>query len=458
MNPLQRSMPRIVGMLFLSTFCVALKCSDDDSPSPPDEETGGNASSGSAGKPTGGSENTGGAPTSRGGSGGSVPDLSAGEGGSPSAEDGGGGAGFGGSDATAGIAGESPEGGAGGEPAAAAGTSGQGAATEPEILVPFGVISTLSAPATIAVDDEYVYWTSAWVGADPPTPSPPPTGAYLMRVPKNGGEPSALYEAVEVVDGQPRPLALSANFAMDATSLYVSAGYDIYNSLLIKVAKDGSSVEQIAVTGGLDAKRHFAIDDQNVYFEGHASGEIHSVPLDGGDVVVLVDDNSTPLPDGFSFYPNVNCLITDGSYLYYEGSSQGMFKVPVGGGQPVLLSPRNMDGANFSHSGSWPALADGFLYWNYYGYIYKVPVDGGELTTVVEPTPEERSGSGPQTVIDGGYIYYNDYGLQKAALDGSSRVRLLDAAANYSATEFAIDETHVYMFAFANQGIIKLPK
>ena len=457
MNQLQRSTLRTAGVLFLSAFCVALKCSDDDSSSAPDEETTGGASGGRAGATSNGGDNQG-ASTNRGGSGGAVSGVNAGDGGALSGDTGGGGnAGFSGNDAAAGASGDGPEGGTGGETAAVAGTGGQGAATEPEVLVPFGVIVGLSSPQTMAVNEEYVYWTSAWVGADPPTPLPQRRGAYVMRVPKNGGEPSALFDAIIEVDGQPHQLVLSANFAIDATSIYVSAGLDIYNSLMFKVAKDGSGVEQIAVTPGLDPKRHLLIVGETLYFEA-GSGGIDSVSVNGGPIVPVIDPETTPYAEGFNLFPAVSDMASDGANLYFSGNVEGMFKVPIGGGQPVLLSPRNTDSARFSHFESWPAVADGFLYWNYYGYIYRVSVDGGELETFVEPTEFEKSGSGPQTVIDDGYIYYNAYGLQKAALDGSSRVRLLDPALGYSAGQFAIDDTHVYMAAYSGQGIIKLPK
>ncbi len=233
-------------------------------------------------------------------------------------------------------------------------------------------------------------------------------------------------------------------------------GVDVLTTTIIRVPKDGSSPEPLAQLSGLDRKANFIIDGQYLYFEGNQTGEIDQLALADGAVVPLIDSEVTPFPEGFASFPGINGLASDGTNLFYSGNDQGMFQVPIAGGQPLLISPPNTDDARFSGPNSWPAVKDGVVYWNYYGYIYSVPVGGGDLVTVVEPTDLERSGSGPYTVIDGDYVYYIDRGLQKAALDGSDRT-VVEGTADVSGG-FTFDETSVYLWTYSGQGIIKVPK
>jgi hypothetical protein len=409
---------------------------DDPAPSGP----GGEGAGGSSGSGDGGVDNP--TPSDAGG------DLGPGGTGSGQA---------GAANSAGGSAGSDSGGGAGGDgPTGSAGTGGA-PSIEPQVLVPYPHIMGLSSPSTLAVDDEYVYWTSSWVGADPPMPLPNRSGNYLMRVPKDGGEPSSLFDGIWVVDGVERQLALGARFAMDATHFYLPTGRDVYSSLIFKIAKDGSSVEELAQPRLLDPKRELALSGGMLYFEGLGGG-IDGVPIDGGEIFSVVDIDTTPPPEELGFFPSVWGLITDGTNLYYSGNDQGMFSVPVSGGQPVLISPHNMPGAAYSSLYSFPALADGFLYWQHYGYIYSVPVGGGALTTVVEPIGSEAGSSYPELVIDGDYLYYLNGGLQKAALDGSSRTMVLRDGGVYNVNSIAIDESSVYMFAASGQSIIKVPK
>ena len=382
-----------IVVVLLATVLVAAGCKDDPDPDGSSGAKGGTGGASAGGKSGGsGGKNSGGSVASGGnGDGGRAGLGDSGAGGaagddSAAGEDG---AGGNGSAGRSGL-GDSGAGGAAGDDGAGGGDAGgAGAGGEPQVLVPFAHINILSSPATIAVDAEYVYWTSSWVGADPPTPLPTRSGNYLMRVPKNGGEPSALFDGSWVVDGNPTQLALGATFAMDATHFYLPTSRDVLYSLIFKISKDGSSVEELAQPRLLDPKRQLVLTGGRLYFE--SGGGIDSVSVAGGPIVHVIDVETTPYPDGFDFFPAVNGLTTDGTNLYYSGNDQGMFKVPVGGGQPVLISPRNMPGALFSYAGSWPALAGGFVYWNYYGYKGRLKASRGSSSGLGRHAPSVRT-------------------------------------------------------------------
>lgn len=334
------------------------------------------------------------------------------------------------------------------------GNAGQaGAGTEPQpampvVLVPYPMIY---GARTIAVDDEYVYFPASWVGPSPPTPLPPASGSYILRVPKAGGEVAAVFQAT--TNGLTDSL-----IAVDETSVYTAYAIDVFSDKVIKLPKaeltaPGDDIEIAQSPRGGATTYALTSDSQRVYF-GVGSGGIRSVPLNGGPLGTVVDETGTP-PVELGHFPNPNGgLMSDGTNLYYSGNVDGIFQVPVEGGQLVLLQAAFVDTVQVANQNSFPTVHGGFVYWSYYGAIYKKPISGGSLSTVF--MPPTRSATRADLAIDDQYIYsLHDGGLWKTSLDGQTRV-LMAADANYE--RLVIDDSSVYLTAGAGQAIIKVPK
>jgi hypothetical protein len=283
------------------------------------------------------------------------------------------------------------------------------------VLVPFSKIAELGPP-TIAIDDAYVYW----VGSD--------TAGYTLvqRVPKAGGDVTVAYQP-PVRPSQGGPGALVPTLAVDATSLYVVIGDDIYHSEILKVAKDGSTHTEpslLQVQGLGTVASTIAIDSQNVYFDA-LSGGIDRVPITVADGTTLAPGPNDPIggmPIGF---PNINhnTLVSDGTNVYYA-ANHWMLKAPVGGGAPVVLVPFTTDTANIDYvdGSSHPAIGGGYVYWINYGDVFKVSVNGGAPGTKPETLVTGAShGDRGYAITDGQSVYYLDGGtLWKLPVTGGT--------------------------------------
>ena len=337
----------------------------------------------------------------------------------------------------------------------------------PVVLVP---VSHIASATVIGVDDEYVYWTSSWVGSDPADPLPPASGSYLLRIPKEGGTPEVIYEA----PAGENPIH-QGFFALSDTSVYIKRGIDIYHDSLIKVAKDGSSAVEIAQPE-FNSGSGVAIDSQRVYFgrnvllpngEINSTGSIASVPLDGGPITTVVDATMSaqkPIEPGSGNevpWQGIEGMMSDGTNLYYASGSNGhMMQVPVGGGVPRILFQADATAVNgtvpYVYVTSWPCVTGGFVYWTTYGSVFKTSIDEGGTPTPVVVSPISAQGSGPQTVTDGDYLYYvDDTFLKKVSVDGGTPVIIAEPG---GFSVFAIDDTSVYMIGSNGQSIVKYPK
>lgn len=340
------------------------------------------------------------------------------------------------------------DGGGAGTDAGADGGDAQAPAV-PVVLVPVGHIGFADL---IAVDDAHIYWASPWVGSNPANPLPPASGMYLMRMPKGGGTVTAIYQSPTQNPIMRHVMALSN------TSVYVQIAVDVLTDSVMKVAKDGSSAVQLALTGKRGGAA-MATDSQRIYWEGGSAG-IESVPLDGGPITPVVDRALKPIEPGSGNevpWQGITGLMSDGTNLYYQSGGH-LMQVPVGGGVPRILfrwDPTAAKNTGYVSSFSWPCVTGGFVYWNQYGFIFKTPIGGGGTPTPVVVSPGTPM-SGPQTVTDGVHIYYLDEGrLKKVAISGGTPVTIAEPGGFVG---FAIDDTSVYLTAASGNSIVKVPK
>lgn len=94
-------------------------------------------------------------------------------------------------------------------------------------------------------------------------------------------------------------------------------------------------------------------------------------------VVTLRDRTTRKLTEKGGFHPAVS---PDGAFITYDnrGAFGRIFKIPVGGGDPVRITPENMTG-NFS---CWSPDGTSLLFTSG-GDIWGVPAEGGEAVSVV---------------------------------------------------------------------------
>ena len=326
-------------------------------------------------------------------------------------------------------------------------------------------------PFAIAMDDDYIYWTSN------------DNYSYVMRIAKAGGAPEVVYATGTNQLG---------SILVDATSVYFeqSTCCPVANSVL-KVPKGGSvdagTALLLAQTSSPTGLGDIAIDSTNLYYPD--GGGIYSVPLAGGTPKTVVDTKGTSAVDpvlGTAIgFPGVNGLISDGTNLYYTvGQTYGgaiavgsplaysgwLLSVPVGGGVPTVLVPNKVIDTNgdtyVDFDNVYPWVHDGFVYWrdHFSGNVYRESVQGGTPNLLASGA---HNGGGT-AISDGTNVYYILDGLIKVPVTGGDPVvwvydgRYLGAPAPYGfgtdRRSLLVDETSVYAIAYYGHGIVKIAK
>jgi serine/threonine protein kinase/Tol biopolymer transport system component len=137
---------------------------------------------------------------------------------------------------------------------------------------------------------------------------------------------------------------------------------------------DGSDPVQLTSFGGpLAANPRWSPDGQSILFDSLAGGvrDLYLISPDGGAPRHLTNNPEDEAEPRWS---------RDGKWIYFASSRSGrdeVWKMPSGGGAPVQVT-RNGGGAAFESP-------DGkLLYYAKGSRIWKVPVDGGEETQVLE--------------------------------------------------------------------------
>ena len=161
-------------------------------------------------------------------------------------------------------------------------------------------------------------------------------------------------------------------------------------------ATDGSSCDQATSLHGTAGRARWSPNGHYIAFEFHPGerGEIYVVEVPGGVPRLL-----PTIPGADNLSPSWS---RDGQWIYFA-SKRGsepfqLWKISVHGGSPIKLT-RN--------SGISPVESpDGrFLYFSKYeaGGVWKMPVEGGEETQVLE---EVRGGGWPNWALTPGGIYF----------------------------------------------------
>lgn len=357
---------------------------------------------------------------------------------------------------------------AGVDAAGAAGDSGAGLDTGLPQATPVALFYQAGPdfsydPTAIADDDAYVYWTTSRPG-------------YVMKVAKTGGTPVVVYNAGDVY---------LAAIVVDATSVYFEQFFATACSVL-KIPKDANvdagNAQPLAQYSSTSSVFDIAIDAKSLYY--YNGGGIYSVPLDGGTVTTVVDTTGPSPVDpvvGLAIgFPGVWGIISDGTTLYYTvGQTYGgavasdsplaytgwLLSVPVGGGVPSILAPKKVIDTNgdtyVDDDWVYPWVRDGFVYWrdHFSGNVYSESTQGG---TPILLTSGPINGGGT-AVSDGTNVYYTTpAGLMKVPVAGGNPVEVVHDGGNYrfntDGRPLLVDDTSVYVIAYAGHGILKVAK
>jgi hypothetical protein len=272
----------------------------------------------------------------------------------------------------------------------------------------------------MAIDGASVYWTTCG----------DPTGGYVLKVPKAGGEVVMLASGDRL-----------SGIAVDATSVYWVAGTsDASSGAIERVAVGGGTPTTLATRPGPPA--HLAVDDSYVYWSEQMDGAIMKVALAGGASTTVA---SASLPW------NIALDTTD---VYWLGT--GVMKAPKSGGAATALTPETpslptaglaVNATNVYFTSGPPGGASG---------VSSVPVGGGTVA-VVSPTSSSLTTPGP-IAIDANRVYWADGSgnVYAAPLAGGAAVTLATCQDNVDA--IAVDETSLYWLANGSAGYVaKLP-
>lgn len=274
--------------------------------------------------------------------------------------------------------------------------------------IPRGTLA--ETPRKLIADDTHLYWID---------------GAAISALPLAGGSPVVLANAVTTpidlvlrgndvvwsettgpaysnepgaVKGVPKtggPVFVFAQredapgrLSVDASWVYWAEGSFLEGvAQIARVPAGGGAVE--TVVSGVAGRPPITVSDTHVFIADR--WRIKGVPVSGGTLETLA---------AASFY--IRSIVTDGAYVYWlEGGPFAIVrKVSADGGPVTTLGSGGGDPAG-------PIRVDAtHVYWmGGENAIFRVPKDGGNVTTLVGPVP----GLLTDFLVDGGNVYFSEW-------------------------------------------------
>jgi Bacterial Ig domain/Divergent InlB B-repeat domain/Putative binding domain, N-terminal len=268
---------------------------------------------------------------------------------------------------------------------------------------PPGTLATgLVQPTSIAVDDNYVYWTES---------------SQLKRILKSGGGETALATSVGI-----------GHMVLDGGYLY----YTDSGTKLQKLTKSGGSPTTLA--NGSSFYDAITVQDGTVFWG--ASGVIYSVPIGGGTSIGV----ATSSHDIASIRVTNNTIFW--SQITYPSA---VYTQPIGGSRMTLSSGSSVA----------PGLEvqNDYVYFAGYDSIYRVPMSGVSRQTLVA-----NLNNANDLVLDATNIYWVESGdyngtngsVRQMPLDGGPIITLATNLAQ--PTAITMDSSNVYWLEFNNGG------
>ncbi len=185
--------------------------------------------------------------------------------------------------------------------------------------------------------------------------------------------------------------------AINTTSVYTvsPSGGNAPQGLVVGCAKTGCNGQYTTLASGQDSVWGVAADDVNVYWtdqSGGATTGVFKAPIGGGPPVLL------------SAAGPANEVVASGGQLFYAGAigdapgSEGLMRVSVNGGLPTVLVPPDPN-----HSVESLTVDCANVYYETTdGTIAQVPIGGGTPTTLVTGAGEGLL----QLAVDADRVYF----------------------------------------------------
>jgi hypothetical protein len=286
-----------------------------------------------------------------------------------------------------------------------------------EAALPCGTVDTTvlargNSPLAIAVDDDYVYFTTWGLT---------PGSGVVAKVPKCGGD------VVTIANTD----SASWTIALDDDSVYWGAD-PTYGSdgKVIRAPKSGGAATTLAV--GLSNPLYIAVDDTDVYWSSPTGGIVAKVPKAGGSVTTLTSADDPQF-----------VAVDEASIAWLEAGRGGVLSrvmvLPKNGSAP----PRQVATSSLP---SGLALIGGSVVWgsegtpDAVGWVLRAPLSGGMVATLTT-APTGIS----EIATDGESVYFTEVAdassVARVALGGSARMVL---AFSPDPLGVAVDADYVY--------------
>ncbi|WP_437725819.1 DUF5050 domain-containing protein [Sorangium sp. So ce861] len=225
----------------------------------------------------------------------------------------------------------------------------------PGMPLPTAMASQHRYPSALAADGSFLYFAS---GGTEDVATGDNNDGFIYRV-KPG---TAAAEAM--IPADPDPKALWVN---DSHVYWASGGDDdpVIPSALRRVDKASQEVETLVEVGYVVS----VLGDASALYFGDGFGEkIYTIPLDGGEPVVLAEGAGNP-----------ENLAQDAENLYWTGgaATNKVYKVAKSGGEVTVIAENEAEPAGI-------AVDAEFVYWANVGDggVFKAPIAGGQKTLV----------------------------------------------------------------------------
>ncbi len=223
------------------------------------------------------------------------------------------------------------------------------------MILPTPMASQHRYPSALAADESFLYFAS---GGTEDVATGDNNDGFIYRVRLGTAEAEAMIPA------DPDPKALWVN----GSHVYWASGGDddpVIPSALRRVDKASLEVETLAQVGYVVS----VIGDASALYFGDGDGEnIYTMPLDGGEPVVLAEGAGRPA-----------YLAQDAENLYWTGgaATNKVYKVAKSGGEVTVIADNEAEPAGI-------AVDAEFVYWANAGDggVFKAPIAGGQKTLV----------------------------------------------------------------------------
>ncbi|WP_438028128.1 DUF5050 domain-containing protein [Sorangium sp. So ce233] len=227
----------------------------------------------------------------------------------------------------------------------------------PGMILPTLMASQHRYPSALAADESFLYFAS---GGTEEAATGDNNDGYVFRAKPGTAEAEA------IIPADPDPKALWVN---DSHVYYVSGGDDdpVIPSAIRRVDKASLEVETLVEVGYPLS----LIGDASALYFGDGFGEsIYTMPLDGGEPVVLASEAGRAAH-----------LAQDAEHIYWTGgaATNKVYKVAKSGGDVTVIAESEAEPTGI-------AVDAEFVYWANAGDggVFKAPIAGGQKTLVYQ--------------------------------------------------------------------------